>query len=185
MGRPPQVLKREQIFSGRKVALEVHRVRDADGRETTREVVLHGGSVAILAFPEPGRVLLEKNWRYALGREVLELPAGTLDADEAPRACAARELAEETGWRAGRLESLLVIHPSPGILSERLEIFLADDLAPGKPEREAGEQIENVLVPLDEAYQMIRDGRITDSKTVAGLLYWRTFRAGPGGGGDF
>jgi len=184
MDEHPQVLKREQIFSGRKVALEVHRVRDADGRETTREVILHGGSVAILAFPNPGRVLLEKNWRYALGREMLELPAGTLDAGEDPRACAARELAEETGWRAGRLESLLVIHPSPGVLSERLEIFLADDLAPGKPEREAGEQIENVLVPLDEAYQMIRDGRITDAKTVAALLFWRTFRAGPTGGGD-
>jgi len=184
MDERPQVLKREQIFSGRKVALEVHHIRAADGRETTREVILHGGSVAILAFSEPGRVLLEKNWRYALGREVIELPAGTLDEGEDPRACAARELAEETGYRAGRLESLLVIHPSPGILSERLEIFLADDLTPGEPNREAGEQIQNVLVPLDEAYQMIRDGRITDAKTVAALLFWRTFRAGPTGGGN-
>jgi len=181
----PKVLKRERIFSGRKVALEVHHIRAPDGREMTREVVRHGGSVAILAFPEPGRVLLEKNWRYALGREMLELPAGTLDGDEDPRACAVRELAEETGWRAGRLEPLLVIHPSPGVLSERLEIFLAEDLAPGEAEREPGEQIENVLVSLDEAYQMIRDGRITDAKTVAALLFWRTFRAGQGEGGGF
>jgi len=184
MAERPQILKRERIFSGRKVALEVHHIRAADGRETTREVILHGGSVAILAFPEPGRVLLEKNWRYALGREVLELPAGTLDGGEDPRACAARELAEETGYRAGRLESLLVIHPSPGILSERLEIFLAEDLAPGKPKREAGEEIQSVLVPMAEAFEMIRDGRITDSKTVAALLFWRTFRAGPTGGGN-
>ncbi len=184
MGERPRILKREQIFSGRKVALEVHHIRAADGRETTREVILHGGSVAILAFPEPGRVLLEKNWRYALGREVIELPAGTLDEGEDPRACAARELAEETGYRAGRLEPLLVIHPSPGVLSERLEIFLAGDLATGEAKREAGEQIENLILPVEEALAMIHDGRITDAKTVAALLFWQTFRAGPTGGGD-
>jgi len=176
----PQILKRDRLFSGRKLALEVHHIRDAAGRETTREVIRHGGSVAILAFPEPGRVLLEKNWRYALEREVLELPAGTLEEGEEPEACARRELAEETGFRPGRLEPLLVIHPSPGVLSERLQIFVAEDLCPGEPQREAGEQIENLILPVEKALAMIRDGRITDAKTVAALLFWDHLRRGNG-----
>ena len=178
MPEAPKIVRRERLFSGRKVALEVHHVRTSDGRETTREVICHGGSVAILAFPEPGRVLLVKNWRYPVGREMLELPAGTLQEGEEPRACAERELAEETGYRAGRLERLLVIHPSPGVLSERLEIFLAGDLTPGLPRREAGEEIENVLLEVDKAIRMICEGRLSDGKTVAGLLFWDRFGRG-------
>jgi ADP-ribose pyrophosphatase len=175
MAQPPEILKRECIYRGHKLGLEVHTVRAATGRVATREVIRHGGSVAILAFPEPGRILLERNWRYAMEREMIEIPAGTLDPGEDPAACAVRELAEETGYRAGRVESLLAIHPSPGFLSERLAIYLAHDLTPGRPEREAGEEIENWIVPVDEVLAMIRDGRITDAKTVAGVLYWDRF----------
>jgi ADP-ribose pyrophosphatase len=175
MTAQPEVLSRDRVFDGRKVSLEVHRIRDTAGREAEREVVLHGGSVAVLAFPEPGKVLLERNWRYPIAAEVLELPAGTLEAGEDPAACAARELAEETGYRAGRVDPLLTIHPSPGILLERLTIFFAHDVEPGEPDREPGEQIENRVVRLEEAFEMIRDGRITDAKTVAGLLYWDRF----------
>jgi len=178
MAKNPEVLGRQRLFDGRKVALEVHRIRDARGRETTREVILHGGSVAVLAFPEPGKVLLEKNWRYALEREMLELPAGTLERGEDPAECARRELAEETGYRAGRMKPMLAIHPSPGLLSEKLVIYLAEDLRAGEPKREAGEQIENLLMPVDEALEMIRTGRLTDGKTVAGLLYWDRFVKG-------
>ncbi len=178
MTAQPEVLSRDRIFDGRKVALEVHRIRDTSGREAEREVILHGGSVAILAFPEPGRVLLERNWRYPIGGYILELPAGTLEPDEEPGDCARRELAEETGYRAGRVERLLTIHPSPGILSERLTIYLARNVEPGEPDREPGEQIENRLVPVEEALEMVRDGRITDAKTVAGLLYWDRFVRG-------
>ncbi len=174
MAEPPEVVKRECVFRGKKVVLEVQTVRAA-GRTTQREVVLHPGSVAILAFPEPDKVLMERVWRYPLEREMLEIPAGTLESGEEPEACAARELKEETGYRAGRLERLLAIHPSPGILSERLEVFLAHDLKAGKPRPEAGEQIEAILVPIDEALAMIRDGRVTDSKTVAALLFWERF----------
>ncbi|HUU93950.1 MAG TPA: NUDIX hydrolase [Phycisphaerae bacterium] len=172
MTRKPDILDREEIFSGRKVALEVHHIRDAGGRETTREVVRHPGSVAILAFPEPGVLLLESIWRYAAERTLLEIPAGTLDPDEKGAACAARELAEETGYRAGSLEPLITIHTSPGILTEQLTLFLATDLEEGEPRREAGEQIENVLVPFDEAMAMVADGRITDGKTVLAILFW-------------
>ena len=180
----PEILKRERIFDGRKVGLEVHHIRDRHGRETTREVIRHGGSVAILAFPEPGVLLLERVWRYAVEAATLEIPAGTLEPGEDPADCAARELAEETGYRAARLEPLLTVHPSPGVLSERLTVFLATDLESGAPDREAGEEIENVLVPVDEAFEMIRDGRITDGKTVAALLFWARFRRADAGRED-
>ena len=180
MAREPQPLKCETVFTGRRVSLEVHHLRATDGRRTVREVVRHRGSVAILAFPEPGMLLLERIWRYALGREMFEIPAGTLEAGEDPAACAARELKEETGYRAARLEPILVVHPSPGILSERLTIYLASGLKPGAPDREPGEEVENLLVPVAEALEMVRDGRMTDAKTVAALLYWERFIKGDG-----
>jgi len=176
MGHKPDILDREEIFSGRKVALEVHRIRDATGRRTTREVVRHPGSVAVLAFPQPGVLLLERIWRYTAERELLEIPAGTLDPGEERTACARRELAEETGYRADHLEPLLTVHTSPGILTEQLTLFLATSLDEGEPAREAGEQIENVLLPFDEALAMVRDGRITDGKTALAILFWNARR---------
>jgi len=183
MTRPPDILNRDTVFTGRKVTLEVHRIRDADGRETTREVVRHRGSVAILAEPTPGVILLERVWRYAVGGALLEIPAGTLEEGEDPAACAVRELAEETGYRAARVEPLVTVYTSPGFLSEQITIFLATGLEPGEPAREAGEEIENVLVPVDEALAMIADGRIRDGKTVCGLLYWQAHRRGRGAAG--
>jgi ADP-ribose pyrophosphatase len=156
--------------------LELRHVRGSDGREAVREIVRHRGSVAILAFPEPGKVLLESNWREAIGREMLEIPAGTLEPGEAPAVCAARELAEETGYRAGRLEPMMHLHPSPGIMTEQMTVYLASDLTSGEPSCEAGEEIVCVLVPVNEALAMIADGRITDAKTVAALLYWNQWR---------
>ena len=180
MDKPPETLSVETVFRGRKVALEVHRVRGADGREAVREVVRHRGAVAVLAFPEPGCVLMERIWRYAVGRTMLEIPAGTLEPGEDPAVCAARELADETGYRAGRLAPLLAINPSPGILSELLTVYLATDLAKGEPHREPGEEIENVLVPVAEVLELIRTGGITDAKTVAAILFWQRFGTGEG-----
>jgi ADP-ribose pyrophosphatase len=176
MSRKPRLLKSECVFAGRKVVLEIRTYRGRDGREAVREVVRHRGSVAILAFPRPGRVLLERAWRHAVGREMLEIPAGTLEPGEDPAACAARELAEETGYRATHLEPLLAIHPSPGVLSERLTVYVATGLRRGRTAREAGEEIRNVLVPVEKVLRMIREGRVTDAKTVAALLYWDRFR---------
>ena len=176
MDCPPEILTRETVFDGRKVALELHHIRGADGRETTREIVRHPGSVAILAFPQPGRILLERIWRYAVGKTMVEIPAGTLEPDETRAACAARELAEETGYRAERLEPLLTVHTSPGILTEQLTLFHASGLEEGEPAREAGEQIENLLVPMGEAMAMVRDGRITDGKTALAIFFWNARR---------
>jgi len=184
MPRSPDILNRETIFTGSKVALEVHRIRAADGREATREVVRHRGSVAILAEPAPGMLLLEKVWRYPVGDDLLELPAGTLEEGEEPAACAIRELAEETGYRAARVERLLTVYTSPGFLDEQITLYLATDVTPGEPAREAGEVIENVLLPVEEALAMIADGRIRDGKTVCGILYWQAYRHGVGAAGE-
>lgn len=167
----------EVVYDGRKVRLEVHQIEDPDGRKAVREVVRHGGSVAVLAVrrgADGGReVLLERNYRYAVGRYVTEIPAGTLDRpDELPADCARRELREETGYRAGRMVELLSILTSPGFLTERLTVFMADDVEPGEAAPEAGELIQTTWVPWPEAVRRVRDGEIEDAKTVAAILYW-------------
>ncbi len=173
---PLETLSRDRVYDGRKVALDVCRIRSPEGREAVREVIVHPGAVAVLAFPEPGRVLLVETYRYAIGRRLLELPAGTLEPGEAPADCGRRELAEETGYRADRLEPLASLHMSPGVLTERIDVFLADGLEPGEPDREPGELITNRLIPVEEALEMIAAGRITDAKTVGGLLVWDRWR---------
>jgi ADP-ribose pyrophosphatase len=144
----------------------------ANGREFVRDTVQHPGSVVILPLLDDGRVCLLRNYRLAVGTTLIELPAGTLDRDEAPAATAARELTEETGYTAARLEPLTELLMSPGILHERMHVFVATGLSPGEPQLEAGEEIEPVLVAWDEALAMVDDGRIEDAKTVAALLLY-------------
>jgi ADP-ribose pyrophosphatase len=149
----------------------------ADGLVREREIVVHPGSVVVVPILEQrgvadGRqVCLIENQRLSVGRPLLELPAGTLDvAGEAPAAAAARELAEETGWRTGRIEPLGGLWMSPGILRERMHLFLATDLSPGEQALEAGERIVPRLVAWPEAVAMCLDGRIDDAKSVAAIL---------------
>lgn len=175
MASHPETLKTDVVYAGRKIAVEVNQIRGTDGRPAVREVVRHRGAVVILALPEPGRVLLERIWRYAVDREMIELPAGTLEVGEAPAVCAARELAEETGYRAARLEPILKLHPSPGILSEEMTVYRAYDLTKGSPACEPGEEIETLLVPVDEVLKRIAAGEITDAKTVATMLFAKQF----------
>lgn len=144
------------------------------GEEFTREIVRHPGSVVIVPVLQEGSVCLIKNFRIATGKHLLELPAGTLEPQELPDVCAERELAEETGYRAGKIEALTSFYAAPGILDERMHLFLATELIPGDPAREPGEQIENLVVSLDEAVDMIRRGEIEDAKTIAGLLMYKT-----------
>jgi ADP-ribose pyrophosphatase len=126
----------------------------------------------------PGdRVVLIRNFRPAVGRTLIELPAGTLEAREDPGEAARRELLEETGYRAGRIELLCQFFMSPGILHERMHLFAASELAPGSTRLDVGEQIEPLVVSWDEALEMTRDGRIEDAKTLTGLLWCRQWRA--------
>jgi ADP-ribose pyrophosphatase len=151
--------------------------QSADGRPLSRDVVLHPGAVAILPLVDDRRICLLRNRRPSIDRTLIEIPAGTLEVGEEPAVCAARELAEETGFTAGRLEPLTAFYMSPGILSERMHVFTAAELKPGPAHLEANEEIENLIVELDEALRMISRGEIEDGKTIASLLFYAVGRA--------
>ena len=155
-----------------------HVERLADGTEHVRETVVHPGAVAVLPLLDDGRVCLIRNYRVAVDEELIELPAGTIDAGEDPLETARRELAEETGYRAARFERLHEFWISPGILNERMHLFLATGLTAGAPALQAGERIHTLLVEWDEALAMVADRRIRDAKTLLGLLYYDRVRRG-------
>ncbi len=147
-----------------------------DGSAATREIVHHPGAVVILPLLDDGRICLIDSFRISLQRRLVELPAGTLEPGEEPLVAARRELIEETGYRARRMEPLLVFHPSPGILDEKMHLLLATGLEPGPADLEPGEDIHPLPTSWDDALAMIRRGRIEDGKTLAGLLYYHVFR---------
>lgn len=146
----------------------------------TKETVEHPGAVVILPLLDDGRVCLIRNRRVAVGETLIEIPAGTLEPGEDPALAAVRELEEETGYRAARWEKLLEFFVSPGILNERMHLFAARDLIPGDQALDAGEQIEPLLVPWDNAMALLRGGEIRDAKTIIALLWWDRVREGAG-----
>ena len=163
----------ERVFDG--ALLKVHRdvVRLPDGSRGTREYIRHPGAVAVVPLFDDGRVLLERQFRYPQGREFVEVPAGKLDPGEPHLATAKRELLEETGYTAGEWRRIGIIHTAIAYTDEAIELFSAKKLKHVGRKLEAGEFLETLTVPFDEAIAMIRDGRITDAKTVAALLLAR------------
>lgn len=164
-------LEGEEVFSGRLVKLHRDRVRLPDGSEAVREYLRHPGAVAILALLEDGQVVLERQFRYPLRREFIEIPAGKLERGEQHLATAKRELLEETGYVASEWRRLGLIHNAIGYSDEGIELWLASGLEKREQKLEAGEFLEVFTLPLAEARAMVRDGRITDAKTVVGLLW--------------
>ena len=158
------------LFAGSRFRVVRKDQRCADGTVRQREVIEHPGSVVILPLIAGGGVCLVEVVRTAVGATLLELPAGTLDRPEPPLAAAARELAEETGYRAGRLTPVGGFWMSPGVLRERMHLFLAEDLVAGPQALEPGEEIRTREVAWQEAVAMCLDGRIEDAKSVAGVL---------------
>ena len=152
-------MSRRSIFKGRKLELVLDSVRLPNGRDVERELVLHPGAVVIVPLLRPGVILLLKQYRHAVGGELYELPAGTLEPDEPPEACAARELVEETGFRAASLRILTRFWSSPGILREEMHLFLAQDLERTRQDLDVDEMIEVQEVRLEDAVEMVRDGR--------------------------
>jgi ADP-ribose pyrophosphatase len=181
--KPDISTDRTLLRTSRFRVVEVSR-RAADGSSRTRAVIRHPGAVTILPLVDPETVCLIRNFRVSVGQTLIELPAGTLEPGEDPQTTAQRELAEETGFRAGRWQQLRVFYLSPGVLDERMHLFLATELVAGPPAREPGEEIETLVTPWGQALAWIDSGEIHDAKTIAGLLlYDRLRRTGAGAPG--
>lgn len=156
-------------------------VRGSDGRDRPYEYAIHPGAVVVLPLLEGGRqVVLIRNYRHAIERELWELPAGLLDRpDEEHSLAARRELEEETGYQAGAIRELGRFYTSPGVLTELIRAYVASDLKKTKQRLGPTEKITVEIVEFDEAIRMIRDGRIEDAKTIVALLMWNLEQRNP------
>ncbi len=182
--RPGQLATR-RVYAGRVVSLDIDTVRWPDGTSGEMEIFRHSGAAAVvpvLSAPDVADplILLIRQYRYAAGGPIWEVPAGRLDGDEEPEACARRELREETGASAERFERLTTIYPTPGFCDERIHLFVAWSVAvdEGASSREADEFLEVRAEALSRILGMIRDGEITDAKTICAVLYFAGFRVG-------
>jgi ADP-ribose pyrophosphatase len=169
-------MSRTIVFLGRKIQVAIDEEVGPDGKPFKRDVVIHPGAVAILPLVDREHVCLLRNRRPVVGDTLLEIPAGTLEPGEPPDEAAARELAEETGYKAGRWRKLHAFFPSPGVLSERTHLYLAEDLTPGEQNLEADEQIEPQVVAWQQALTWSLDGTIRDAKTLVAILLWQQIR---------
>lgn len=183
MARPPQPgqaagadmsetqLDSQTVFHGKLLHVKLDRVRMPGGQETTREYILHQGAAMIVALPGDGTIVLERQYRYPLRRHFIELPAGKIDPGEDPLDTAKRELREECGYAAAEWRHLTTMHPVVGYSDERIELYLARGLTHVGHQFDDDELIEVLHVPLAEAMQWLREGRITEAKAVTGLLW--------------
>ncbi len=163
-------LNSERVYEGKLLKIDRDRVRLPNGRETTLEMVRHPGASAIVPFITPDDILLIRQFRYATGGFIYEVPAGTLNPGEDPESCARREVEEESGHRAGRLERLASIYTTPGFTDEVIHLYAAFDLTPVGQKLNHDEVLSVERVPLAEAIAMIDRGELVDSKTICALL---------------
>jgi ADP-ribose pyrophosphatase len=169
-----KVVHREVVFKGRYVQAEVRKVRFPDGKEATREIVSPPNAVAILPIDASGNVHLVRQYRTAIERAILEIPAGILESGEHPEQTGRRECEEEAGVIPERMVRLCGFYHSVGFSTGRIEIYLATGLTPSpKAHREEGEHLERVVMPFDELYRMVLSGEIVDSKTLVAALWYR------------
>ena len=169
-------MPRTLIHKGRKIQVYRDVEPGPDGRPIERDMVIHPGAAAILPLVDADHVCLLRNPRFVVNETIWEIPAGTLEPGEAPEAAAMRELEEETGYQAKRWRKLAAFYPSPGVLSERTHLFLAEALTPGAMRPEADEQMEPQVVTWEQALAWALDGTIRDAKTLVALLLWDRLR---------
>lgn len=164
-------LEKEELYRGVVFTLTTHRVKLEDGGESRRDVVNHNGGSCVAAVDEKGRILLVRQYRFAAGRELLELPAGKLEPGEDPMAAAAREFTEETGFTAASLTKLTEMIPTPAYCTERIYIYEAHGLTGGGDQHlDRDEFLDVVPVPLEKAVEMVLSGELPDAKTQVGVL---------------
>jgi ADP-ribose pyrophosphatase len=165
----------EVVFDGVLLKVRRDRVRLPDGSHTTREYIRHPGAVMVVPLLDDGRILLERQFRYPHGREFIELPAGKLEPGEPPLATAKRELLEETGYEASDWQRLAVLHTTIAYTDEAIELWQARGLRYVEQRLDEGEFLEVMVVEYAEALAMVKDGRITDAKSMAGILWLKAF----------
>jgi len=170
-----KLIKSEMLFQGRVFKIRRDHVEAPGGRKTKFDIVEHGGSVILVPIDHEGNVLFVRQPRYAVGVDLLELPAGTRDGDEPFEACAAREIREETGMEAGVLKKVGEFYLAPGYSTEYMQVFLATDLKENPLDADEDEFLTLVKIPMKEAYAMAGQGDMPDSKSLAALLLARPY----------
>jgi ADP-ribose pyrophosphatase len=164
------------LLETRRFTVVERMVTRPDGGSASLQFLRHPGSVAILPLLDDGRVCLIHSRRLTVDKTLVEIPAGTREPNEPPLETARRELAEETGYRAAHLEELVAYYPSPGVMDERMWLYVATGLTEGPHAREPNEEIENYLVAWDEAVAMVERGEINDGKSILAILLWERRR---------
>jgi ADP-ribose pyrophosphatase len=167
--------QRKRIFTGVKFSVDVVQRPKRGGGTTQREIVVHPGAVVILGLLKGDQVVLIRNKRFAVGKTLWELPAGTLEPPEPPKTCAGRELIEETGYKARKLTKLTAFYTTPGMCTELMHAYLATDLTHVGQALEETEEIEVRPTPLKKVLEMIRRGQIVDGKSIATVLFYTSF----------
>lgn len=170
-----KTMKTEKIYEGKVLNLRIDTVELPDKKYSKREIVEHPGAVAIVALTNQNEIVLVKQYRKAVERELLEIPAGKLEIGEEPKETAIRELKEETGYTSSKIEYLLEFYTSPGFSNEKIYLFWANGLIAGQAEPEKDEYIELVKVKLEDLIDMIDKGEIIDSKTIIGAMVARDY----------
>jgi ADP-ribose pyrophosphatase len=171
-----ETLSSRKVFEGRAVKLRIDTVKLPGGRETTREIVEHENCVAIIALDDADNILLVKQFRKPVEKELLEIPAGGIDAGESPEDAVRREMREETGFLPRKVEKLGGFYSTPGFCTEYLYLYLASDLVLKPLKAEDSESITLVRVPLNEIPGLIASSAICDAKSIAGLLAYMEYR---------
>ena len=170
-----KVLKSKMIYKGPIFGVRRDEVLEPTGVRTLREVITHPGSVVVLPVLADNRILMIQQYRYAAKQYLWELVAGRMDPGESVKRAAARELREETGYRAKKLSVFLDVFPTPGFLEERMFVLLAEGLTAGEAQPEDDEKIISRAFTLAELKQMMKTGKLRDAKSIAGILYYTTF----------
>ena len=172
---PFELLKSETLMKGRAFCIRRDYLKTPDGRETKFEIIEHSGSVIIIPIDENGKILLVRQYRHATGGDLLELPAGTLEDNEDPEVCAAREIREETGMAAGVLTKMGEFYLAPGYSTEFMVVYLATDLSPNPLKADDDEFLSVESIPVAEAFEKAERGEIPDAKSLAALFLAKPF----------
>jgi ADP-ribose pyrophosphatase len=173
-----ETIESQTVYKGHFLELRRDRVKLPNGREAPREYVVHPGAVMIVGLLPDGRLVMERQYRYPVRQTMIEFPAGKLDAGEGGLACAQRELLEETGYTARRWAKAGIMHPVIGYADEIIEIWFADELTLGERQLDEGEFLDVFPATLAELEAGVRDGRLTDVKTIVGMMWLQQWRAG-------